>query len=378
MISRRSFGKSLGIAASASIAGAITGVAGYEPAMAQRALVGTAPEGTIWLNANENPAGPCIASLVAMSQVLATSGRYHYQEFPDFYKAVALSEHLDAAQVLVGSGSSEILHTAIEAFTSPTRPLIQSAPTYEFPGEVVRAAGHPVITVPLRKDYSADVKAIAEEAVKAKGGLIYICNPNNPTSSITSKDDIAWLVANLPTGTVLMVDEAYLHFSDSPKIESALRFVRDGKDVVVTRTFSKIYGMAGLRVGFGAAKPELIAKMAPYRNNVICYISAKATVAALNDTTLLPQRKKQMSATRGAVCDWLTSKNLKFIEPHANFMMIEVGRDAREIIPKMLAHGVAIGRRFPDLNNMVRVTIGTDSEMEKFQDVFWQVLQTTG
>jgi histidinol-phosphate aminotransferase len=373
MISRRGFGKSLGILASAPIAAAMT-----ESAMAQRALVGAAPEGTVWLNANEHPDGPCIASMVAMSQVLGLSGRYHYQEFPEFYGVVARSEQLEANQVLVGSGSSEILHTAIDAFTSPTRPLILSEPTYEFPGEVVRAAGHPVVGVPLRKDYSADVKRIAEEAAKAKGGLIYLCNPNNPTSSITSKDDVAWLTSNLPAGVVLMVDEAYIHFSDSPKLESAMRFVRDGKDVVVTRTFSKIYGMAGLRVGFGCAKPDLIAKMAPYRNNVISYISAKATVAALRDTALLPQRKKQMAATRGELCEWLTNKNLKFIEPHANFMMIEVGRDAREFIPKMLAEGVAIGRRFPDLSNMIRVTIGTDAEMAKFQKAFWKVLQAAG
>jgi histidinol-phosphate aminotransferase len=371
MISRRGFGKSLGILASAS-------VAGFEPAMAQRALVGSAPAGTIWLNANEYPDGPCTDSLIAMSMVLAASGRYHYQEFPEYYSLVARSEQLEAGQVLVGAGSSEILHTAIDAFTSPTRPLILSEPTYEFPGELVRAAGHPVVGVPLRKDYGADVKRIAEEAAKAKGGLIYLCNPNNPTSSITPKDDVAWLVANLPAGVVLMVDEAYLHFSDSPKLESALRFVRDGKNVVVTRTFSKIYGMAGLRVGFGCARPDLIAKMAPFRNNVISYVSAKATVAALRDTTLLPQRKKQMAATRGALCEWLTGKSLKFIEPHANFMMIEVGRDAGEIIPKMLAQGVAIGRRFPGLANMVRVTIGTDNEMAKFQEAFWEVLQTTG
>ena len=113
------------------------------------ALVGSAPAGTIWLNANEYPDGPCTDSLIAMSMVLAASGRYHYQEFPEYYSLVARSEQLEAGQVLVGAGSSEILHTAIDAFTSPTRPLILSEPTYEFPGELVRAAGHPVVGVPL-------------------------------------------------------------------------------------------------------------------------------------------------------------------------------------------------------------------------------------
>lgn len=372
MISRRGFGKSLGMLASASVAGTVMG---NEFAMAQRAVVQSAPPGTIWLNANEHPDGPPTPSLIAMSEILGASGRYHYQEFPEFYSVVAKSEQLEPPQLLVGAGSTELLHNAVEVFTAPNRPLILSVPTYEFPGEVARAAGRPVVGVPLRPDYSADVKKMAAEAAKAKGGLIYLCNPNNPTSSITTKDDIAWLANNLPADTVLLVDEAYIHFSDSPKVESAMPLVRDGKNVLVTRTFSKIYGMAGLRVGFGCAKPEIIAKMAPFRNNVISFLSARATMAALNDPSLVPQRKKQMSATRGALCEWLKGKNLKFIEPHGNFIMIETGRDVREILPKMLEQGVAIGRRFPDLKTMVRVTIGSELEMIRFKHVFGDVLQ---
>jgi histidinol-phosphate aminotransferase len=309
-----------------------------------------------------------------MSKVLGSSGRYHYQEFPEFYAAVARNEQFEPAQILVGAGSTELLHTALDAFTSPERPLIVSDPTYEFPGEVAKASGHPVINVPLRKDYSADVKRMAQEAAKAKGSLIYICNPNNPTASITPKDDIAWLVANLPSGAVLLMDEAYIHFSESPQVESALRYVRDGKNVIVTRTFSKIYGMAGLRVGVGYGKPELIAKMAPYRNNVISYVSSKAALAALNDSALVPERRRKMAATRKDICDWLRSKNLAFIEPHANFMMIEVGRPCRTVIDGMLAKGVAIGRPFPTYGTMVRVTLGTDQEMAKFRHAFEEVL----
>jgi histidinol-phosphate aminotransferase len=369
MISRRGFGKSLGTLAIASACGA-------ESAFAQRALVGgAAPLGTVWLNANEHPDGPCQAAMMQMAGALGASGRYHYQEFPEFYAAVARADKFETSQVLVGAGSSEILHMALEAFTSPAKPLIVIDPTFEFPAEVTKAAGKPVISVPLRKDYGADVKRLAAEADKAKGGLIYLCNPNNPTASITPKEDMAWLVSNLPAGAVLLVDEAYLHFADSSKVESALDYVRAGKNVIVARTFSKIYGMAGLRIGVGYAKPELIRQMAPYRNNVISYVSARAVLGALSDESLVPERRAKMSATRSALCAWLKENKLTYIEPHANFMMIDVGRPAPQVIAKMLAKGVAIGRPFPTYPNMIRVTIGSDQDMAAFRKAFSQVLQ---
>ncbi len=383
MVSRRGFGKTLGTLAIASAAGSAIQPErfrfGGESVFAQRAMVGAAPTGTVWLNANEHPDGPCQASLMQMAPALGASGRYHYQEFPDFYAAVARADQFDTSQVLVGAGSSEILHMALEAFTSPTRPLIVIDPTFEFPAEVAKAAGTPVISVPLRKDYSADVKRLAAEAEKAagktKGGVIYLCNPNNPTASITPKEEIAWLVNNLAPGVVLLVDEAYLHFADSPRVESALGYVRAGKNVVVARTFSKIYGMAGLRIGTGYAKPELIRQMAPYRNNVISYVSARAVLGALSDTDLVPSRRRKMSAARTALCSWLKENKLNYIDPHANFMMIDVGRPAPQVISKMLAKGVAIGRPFPTYPNMVRVTIGSDQDMAAFRKAFLEVLQ---
>src|SRR3954465_5143920 len=256
-----------------------------EFAYAQRAAVtaGDLPKDMVWLNANENPAGPPASALAAMREALPTSGRYHYQEFGEIYAAIAKSEDLTGEQVVAGCGSSEVLHTAVEAFTSATRPLISVTPAYEGPIELARTLGRPVVLTKLRDDYTADVKKLAEEADKAKGGLIYLCNPNNPTAAMVKSGEIDWLVANLPSNTILLVDEAYIHFGENPELKSAIPYVRQGKDVIVTRTFSKIYGMAGLRVGFAAAKPALIQKMAPLRLNVIPIVSAKGVVAALAD-----------------------------------------------------------------------------------------------
>jgi histidinol-phosphate aminotransferase len=371
MLTRRTFAAHIGLGAAA-----VRMLP--EMAYAQREAIRARdlPADIVWLNANENPAGPPPASLAAMRETLPTSGRYHFQELGDVYAAVAKSEDLEPRQIIVAAGSSEVLHCAIDTFTSPTRPLITITPTFEGPLEVAHALGRPVVLTPLLPDYSADVHKLVEEAGKAQGGLIYLCNPNNPTSAITTRKDLDWLIGNLPANTFLVVDEAYIHFGETPDLESALPYVRQGKDVIVTRTFSKIYGMAGLRVGFGAARPDLMERMTPLRMGPISIVSARAVVAALADRqNILPQRRASVARTRRELCDWLRERKLGFIEPHANFIMIDVGRKAREFADAMPRLGVAPGRPFPPLDNLLRVTIGTDAEMVKFRDVFWKVYQ---
>ena len=346
-----------------------------EMAYAQRAAVkGALPKDMVWLNANENPAGIPEPALAAMREVLPTAFRYHYQEFGDIYATIARSEELSPDQIITGAGSSEVLHTTVDLFTSPTRPLITVTPAYEGPIDTARALGRPVVLTRLRDDYTADVHKLAEEAEKAHGGLIYLCNPNNPTSTVTSSQDLDWLVANLPSNTHLLVDEAYIHFVEAPNVRSAFPYVRQGKDVIVTRTYSKIYGMAGLRVGFAAARPDIIAKLQPLRMNVISIVSARGVVAALGEQQkLVSERKASLARTRRELCAWLRDQKVSFIEPNANFMMIDCRRPAREFIETMPKLGVAVGRPFPPLHNMLRVTIGTDPEMAKFREVFWRV-----
>src|SRR6516225_6642105 len=363
MFSRRGF--------AAMIAAGLT-----EAAFAQRAAVpGTAPADTVWLNGNEFPEGPPKESIEVMARAIHESNRYHYQEFPAFYGSLAASQGLRAEQILVGAGSSEILHAAVDAFTSPTIPFITPWPTYEAAPELAEFAGHRVIKTPLTPARSFDVHRLAEEAEKAGGGLIYLCNPNNPTSTVTTNDDIAWLVANLPKNTYLLVDEAYLHYATSPEVASAIPYMKQGKNVIVSRTFSKIYAMAGLRVGFAAARPDIIDRMTPYRNNVISFVSARAVLAALElGPKLIEERRAKIDDTRSQLCSWLRSKGISFITPQANFVMIEAGRDAKEMQGLMLGKGVAIGRPFPALNTMIRVSIGTDAEMAKFRHVLSELV----
>jgi histidinol-phosphate aminotransferase len=347
-----------------------------EAAYAQRAAAKSVGQGgnMAWLNANENPAGPPAVSLDAMREVLPASGRYHYDEFGDIYATIAKSEGLTAEQIVLGSGSSELLHTAVDLFTSPTRPLITVNPAYEGPRDCARNLGHGVVLTRLRDDYTADVRQLAAEAEKAGGGMIYLCNPNNPTSTVTTAGDVDWLVNHLPANTILLVDEAYIHFVDRPDVRSALPYVHQGKNVIVARTYSKIYGMAGLRVGFAAARPDIARKLEGLALNVISIVSARAVVAALEHRdTILPERKASLLHTRGELTAWLRERNVKYIEPNANFLMIDVGRNAREFIAAMPRLGVAPGRPFPPLDNLLRVSIGTPQDMAKFREVFWKV-----
>lgn len=361
----------------AGAAAAAAGLAGFsEFAFAQRANVeGAAPKDTAWLNANEFPDGPPDAAVQAMSRVIGESNRYHYREFADFYKSIAAIEKLDANQVVVGAGSSEVLHSAVDVFTSPTRPFITCWPTFEAGPELAAIEGHAVVKIPLSSSYASDCKKLVAEAEKAGGGLIYICNPNNPTGAITSKQDIAWTVDNLPPNTTLLVDEAYFHFNVSPEAETAMKYVHQGKNVMVMRTFSKIYGMAGLRAGYIAGRPDLCAKLEPYRNNVISVVAVRAVLAALDlGDKMIVERRQKIARTREETCAWLKQKKLNYIEPQANFMMIDSGRDIKQMGPALLAKGVAIGRPFPPYNNMMRVSIGTSAEMAKFRNALAEVL----
>jgi len=370
MLTRRDLSKRFALAAAAM---AIGGEAAYAQ---RRVLKGMDLTKLVLLNGNENPEGPPLVSIEAMMRNLTQTGRYHDELMERLTTAIAEHEGVTSNQVMLGSGSSEILHCAVCAFTSPTRPLIAALPSYELPVDLAEAYGHPVIRIPHLEDWSADVRKMAAAADQAKGGLIYLVNPNNPTSSITKKADVAWLIDNLPPNTMVLVDEAYIHFSADPELASALPYVRAGKNVVVAKTFSKIFGMAGLRAGYSVTSPELTKKLNAFRNGSISVTAAHAAIAALGAPDFIQQRRERFGKIRSDLCSWLDANNYRFIRPHANFVMIDARRDVRQVGPALLEKGIAVGRPFPPLNNMVRVTIGTEAEMAKFEEAFLSVMKS--
>jgi histidinol-phosphate aminotransferase len=333
------------------------------------------PPDTVWLNANENPDGPPEEAKQALVRAVAEAGRYHHRVLPLLHAALARSVGVEADQVMPGAGSTEVLHCALDAFTSATRPLITAWPTWEMTQDVTLAAGRPVIRVPLARDWSADVERMAAEAAKSGGGVIHFGNPNNPTSSITPGQQVRWLAGHLPANTVLLIDEAYIQFTDPAAEITGMGLVRSGGNVVVTRTFSKLYGMAGVRVGFGCAPAALIQKMQPFRNNVISILGARAAMAALElGESFVAARRTRRNRIRDQVCSWLDQAGVEYIRPHANFVLIHLARDVRDTIPRFLAEGVATGRRFEAMSTWLRVAIGTETEMEKFQAAFKKIV----
>ena len=362
MISRRQFG-ALSLAAP-------------EIALAQHAAVqGAVPADTVWLNANENPEGPPSEAKEAISRAISEAGRYNHRAFPALHEALADLAGVETDQVMPGAGSTEVIHCALDAFTSTSKPLITTWPTWEMARDVVEAAGRRVVKVQLTKQWSADVERMAHEAKQAGGGVIHLGNPNNPTSSATPKTELRWLAEHLPPSTVLLVDEAYIQFADPAEVESAVTYVREGRSVVATRTFSKLYGMAGVRVGFGCGRSDLLKQMQPFRNNVISILGTRAAMAAAQlGEEFVKARRAGRNRIRAELCGWLDRKGLRYIPPQANFMLIDIQRNVQDIIPRMLAEGVAVGRRFDSLDTWMRVAIGTELEMEKFRTVFQKVV----
>jgi histidinol-phosphate aminotransferase len=333
--------------------------------------IASIPPDAVKLNANENPMGPCPAAVEAITKVVPRGGRYAFQETHAFTEAMAAAEGLPASHVLPGAGSSDLLHRSVVAFTSPSRSLVTAVPGYEAPEGSARFIGAKVFPVPLRKDHSHDPQAMCKADPNA--GVIYICNPNNPTGTVTRKEDVAHIVANKPEGCVVLIDEAYIHFSATAT--PATELVAAGKDVIVLRTFSKLYGMAGLRAGAALARPDLLEKLRTRGGlGFLPSTGMAGATASLKDKNLIAERRKALAEVREDLFAWMAKKGYAFIPSEANMVLIDGKRPGREVTEAMLKEKVAIGRTWAALPNHVRVTIGTRDEMAKFKTAFERVM----
>ena len=342
-----------------------------EPALAQLSKIDNIPADAVLINANENPLGPCEEARNAVHAIVAQGGRYMYGETDKVAKLLKEQEGLkDVSYVRIYPGSSAPLHQAVLAFTSPTKPLIQGDPGYEAAGRAAKFIGSPVINVPLTSDYRHDVKAMNAKA-NGSAALFYICNPNNPTGTLTPKEDIEWLVKNKPAGSIVMVDEAYTHISDAPFNSDLV--VKD-QDVVILRTFSKIYGMAGLRAGAAIARPDLIEKLAGFSAGMLPITGMAAASASLQQKNLVPERRKLIGGVRNDTFAFLEKNNFKYVPSVSNCFMVDVKQPGQKIQMAMAKEKVFIGRVWPAWPTYVRVTVGTSEEMKKFQTAFLKVM----
>jgi histidinol-phosphate aminotransferase len=325
---------------------------------------------TIRISSNENPMGPCSEGLEAIAKVAPKGWRYSPgNEQGDFTKTTAEQLGVKEEYINATAGSSDPLHRASCAFTSPTRSWVMANPGYG--GGAPAFIGSKVVRVPLKDDYSHDVKAMIQADPDA--GAYYVCNPNNPTGTLTKLSDIEYLLANKKKDAVVVVDEAYIHFSQDA--QSAVSLVAADKDVIVLRTFSKIYGMAGLRAGMAIARPDLLAKMRPFSAGGFLPVTGLAcATASMKVKNLVAERRALCKQIRENTYSYLESKGISFIPSQANFFMMEVKRPGADFAKDMADQKIIIGRIWPVWPTKVRVTVGTKEEMAKFNQAVGKII----
>ena len=368
-ISRRKFAHLLGAGAAAAIVRPRFSVATERPS------VKTAPTGSVVvrLSANENPYGPSSQAHAAMNNSFDVCCRYPDEANDVLIDKIAKINGVNREQIVLGDGSSEILKLCAETFTGPTQgKLIAPDPTFEAILEYSKACGADVVKAPLTSSYAHDLEKMGASAQR---GLIYICNPNNPTASITPKSNLHEFIAKTSPETMILVDEAYFHYADSPDYESVIPLVKDHPNLIVARTFSKIYGMAGLRCGYCVAQPDTIKRMHGFQMwDSVNIMALAAASASLDDGDQVNNGRKMNSEAKSFTLTELQKLGYKSIPSQANFIMFDCRKPVVPIIQAMKEKNVAVGRLFPALPNHMRLTIGKKSEMESFLSAFKQVI----
>lgn len=367
-LSRRSFGR---MAALLTAGAALPFYGESNLAMAQLSKTGPIPPDAVKINANENPLGPCPEAIEAISKVIAKGGRYEYELTDTFAKTLADLEGLDAEYILPFPGSSDPLHRAVLAFCSKEKPFVMSDPGYEAGGRAAQFIGAKVIKVPLTATHAHDVKAMVKAATERKAGVIYICNPNNPTGTITPRAEIEWALANKPEDTILLLDEAYIHLSDEPLCSD---LVAMDKDVIILRTFSKLYGMAGLRAGAAMGRPDLIGKLKNYGAGALPLTGMVGATASLKVKNLVPERRKIIKDVREDVFSFLEKNKIEFVPSVSNCFMLNAKMPARRLMTAMQKEKIYIGRVWPVWPTHARISIGTKDEMAKFKTALLKVM----
>lgn len=327
-------------------------------------------EGAVLLNFNECPYGPSPAAQQAARDSIAGCGRYRFALAGQVRDAFIEQARISADHVRLYPGSSEPLNRAAVLWTGPLAGLVVADPTFETLGEVAAAHGAHVQKVPLRDDGAHDMRAMVAAAHARPTGLLYVCNPNNPTGSISPPDELAWLLDHKPASTRVLLDEAYLQYSEQP---SLIAQVAQRDDLIVLRTFSKLYGMAGLRLGVAAAHPDRLRELASLGDNPLPVPALAAALASLRDPQLIPQRRLQNAKVRQATIAWLGKRGFSCVRSEANCFVVDVRRDGSAFAKAMADNGVVIGRSWPIWPQRVRVTVGTEEEMAAFRNAFAKV-----
>ncbi len=321
--------------------------------------------GAVLLNSNENAYGPLPSAMRAMQAALGRGNRYPFSSYRSLDESVASHCGVKPEQVVMGAGSTEHLRMAAQAFCGKGKNVVVADPTFEAMGQFVEQLGGEVRKVPLTSQYAHDLDGMLQR-VDAKTGLIYICNPNNPTASATPAHDIETFLGKLPQHVTVAIDEAYFHFADGmPDYRSFMD--RAGDRVVIMRTFSKIYGMAGIRLGYAIASKATADKMSAFRLPIsVSIIAAEAGLASLAAEAEMRAAAQRNAADRTEFVKQAGARKVSLIPSYANFFMMKTGRPATDVIAGFRKQNVLIGRPFPPMTEYVRVSMGLPEENKMF------------
>lgn len=335
-----------------------------------------APASAIRLDRNENPNGPAKEAIQAICVAAAESSRYPVDLEKQLARAIADTVGVAEFNVVVTCGSTDVIRSAVYSFTSPTRALVMGSPSYEGPGYDAARIKSPVIAVPVTKDIALDLPAMATASKGA--GLVYICNPNNPTGTVASGDDvkatIAKVLSDTPDATVL-VDEAYHEYVEDPHYATMIPLALQNPRVMVCRTFSKVFGMAGLRIGYAIGQPETLEHIRQQR--LAIGMNRLGAVSALASLGLKSHIEREHAKNKDAR-EWtqreLAALGYPSVPSHTNFIMVDVRHDTKTFAETCKAQNILIGRPFPPLNTYARISIGTMDDMHQAMGVFRRVL----
>ncbi|MGC1300222.1 MAG: histidinol-phosphate transaminase [Alloacidobacterium sp.] len=369
--SRRGFLRSLS-------AGAAVGVAAQSPFtnISRAATFEPAPmrdDGLVRLNHNENAYGPSDKVLDAIQSSIRGVNRYPPVEHDSLVERIAKLHSVKPEQIILGCGSTDILRMAAFAFLGNGKQLIQASPTFEAIENYAREASSEVISVRLTPRFSHNLDGM-HARVSASTTLVYICNPNNPTATITPRKELEDFIGKLPASTFVVIDEAYhLYVDQSGMYASFVDHPLDNERVIVTRSFSNAYGLAGLRLGYAVASPSVAQKMRQFASqDNINSIVAQAALAALDDINGVNDFVRRNMDDRQEFFNQAMARALKPINSHSNFVMMNTFHPAEEVIQHFRKDNILIGRSFPSMDTYIRISFGRPEEMRRF----WQTWDT--
>jgi histidinol-phosphate aminotransferase len=329
----------------------------------------------VLLYRNENPYGPSERVVAAMRETAAIGNRYPRTEYDTLVDKLAALHKVKREQIVLGCGSGEILCMAAMAFLKLGKKLVEAAPTFPALGKLAQDAGIEAVDVPLNKGYEHDLPVMLDRVVStpvatASTGLVYIVNPNNPTGTITPRKDIEAFLAKLPANVPVLIDEAYHHFAmPGANYESFLDRPIGDPRVIVARTFSKIYGLAGMRIGYAVATPENAKRLAAgFPGWSVSVVSARAASAALDDVEYVRVGVKRNANDRQEFMKQAAARKLLVIPSQTNFLMLDPQRPPDEVIAHLKKNNILIGPKYPVLDKYIRVSLGQPEEMK----IFWQ------